>query len=60
MLDTDPDILDEELDPEELDPELKDLEDLEKADDDDDDLDGFGEPITPIPDDPEQFGRLRH
>lgn len=60
MLDTDPEALPDDLDPDDLDPAPEDLEELEKAEDADDDLDGFGEPPTPGQDDTDQFGRLRH
>jgi|GEM_PF-2333029 len=59
MVDTDPDVIDDELDPDELGPELEDLEKLEEGDDDDN-LDDFGEPPVPGSTDDEQFGRLRH
>lgn len=59
MLDKDSDIIDDDLDPEELDPALEDLEALEQ-DEDADDLDDFGEPPNPGKDEDDQFGRLRH
>lgn len=59
MLDTDPDLINDDVDPDELGPELEDLEKLEEGDDDDD-LDDFGEPPVSGSTDDEQFGRLRH
>ncbi len=55
---TDPDLIDDEIDPDNLDPADADLAKLE--DGDDDDLDSFGEPPNLSPDEDEEFGRLRH
>jgi hypothetical protein len=57
MPDTDTEMLDDDLDPEDMDPAAEELAKLEEEDDDD--LDAFGEP-TKDKDDDDQFGRLRH
>jgi hypothetical protein len=57
MSDLDPE-LDDDLDPDDLDPALEDLAKLEEPGSDD--LDSFGEPPTPGSDEDDQFGRLRH
>ena len=58
MLDTDPDLINDDVDPDELGPELEDLEKLEEGDDDAA-LDDFGEPPTSGSAAAAPFGRLR-
>ena len=60
MLDTDPDMLEDDIDPDSLDPADEELAELENEADEDDDLDTFGEPPIPGLDDHDQFGRTRH
>lgn len=60
MFDDDSEFIDNDQDPDDMDPELADLEELEDEDEDADDLDDFGEPPTHGSDDDDQFGRLRH